>query len=245
MRKSFLLPLALGLCLLYGCGGPHTGKLSREDLPDVPVENIVAINVESDKGNIHIVPSSGKIIQMEAEYAITAPERSRRTLIEQNVRVTTDNSDPSLLSIYSEPGQSLTLKEGEDVSVDLTIKVPDGIGSVVVQSGSGDILVEKMDCAFSIISNNGSVTVKKSSFSGKSSITSLVGDIDVQLNNIAAAEEIRLSSDVGNIKFKIPRSSSYNLVMEELGQQGIPFKNKDEKTKINLSTKVGSIDFKK
>lgn len=242
MRK--LLPLLIVfLLLLGGCSDNGKGKL---DPTDIPIENIVSVYIESSQGDIRIEPGGDKTIRIEPTYTITAETKERRELIANNISVSTDTSNPSILTILSRVGSAVTLEEGESAQIDLTVKIPDSIGSVAIQSGEGDITVNKIENReFSIVNQSGNVEVKNTSFSGKSNISNVMGDVKVNLKSIERAQEIRITTDYGDIKLNVPKRADYTVTVEELSQQGSTWKNKNGTTIINLATKVGKIQFQK
>ena len=245
-RLHVLFPVLVAVLFLGGCGE----KGNQLEKTNIPMESIVAVYVESDEGRVEIRPGKGKTIQIEASYQITAGTKDRREQIAgyggENILVTTDTSNPSVLTVLSRLSSDVTLRDGESVQIHLCVLVPEGIGSVAIQSGSADITIEDMfGCAYSIVNNAGSITVKDSSITGKSSFTNIVGDVEMKLKKIDAAEEIRVSTDVGDIRFNCPKSTPYTATIEELSQRGYTLTNKTGGPQISLSTKVGSIRFQK
>lgn len=236
-----LLPGLLAAICLAGCSGGE-GKLKPVK---VPIEEIVAVNIESECGSIKIEPGSDKAFEIEASYEVSSPDRSRREVIEDHLSVRTDISEGSLLNIYSGLSGGVSLRDDENADISLTVKVPPGIGTVVVQQKQGDIHIKGMGCAFSIVNENGSVTVRDSAFTRRSTITNVIGDVQIRLKNIDKAEEIRVSTDVGNIKLNVPKRASYTVTKTELSQKGETWKNEGGKTIIQLSTKVGKVEFQK
>ena len=247
MRRLFkCLPFLFAALMLGGCGD---GGVELEKT-NIPMESIVSVYVESAQGSIQVGPGKGKTIQIEASYTITAGSKDRRDQIAgyggENILVTTDTSNPSVLAILSRLSSDVTLRDGEEVSIDLRILVPEGIGSVAIQSDSADIAIADMfGCAYSIVNNAGSISVKDSAITGKSSFTNIVGDVEMKLKKVDAAEEIRVSTDVGDIRFNCPKSTPYTATIEELSQRGYTLTNKTGGPQISLSTKVGSIRFQK
>ncbi|MCI8622919.1 MAG: DUF4097 domain-containing protein [Provencibacterium sp.] len=247
MRKGLLfLPVLLAVFLLTGCGNAG-GELEKTNIPQ---ESIVSVYVESEEGSIQIEPGKGKTIQIEASYAIEAGTKDRREQIAgyggENILVTTDTSNPSVLTVLSRLSSDVTLRDGESVQIHLRILVPEGIGSVAIQSDSADITIANMfGCAYSIVNNSGSITVKDSTITGKSSFTNIVGDVEMKLKKVDTAEEIRVSTDVGDIRFNCPKRTPYTATIEELSQRGYTLTNKTGGPQISLSTKVGSIKFQK
>lgn len=244
MRIRLFLGLTAAL-LLFSFSACSSGYKKELSLPDVPLENIVAVSVESNIGNILFEPGSGSFVKIKPTVMISAGERERRRAIEESVLVTTDTSDPSLLTIISRVGNAVTLKESESVTIDLVVQIPAEVKRIVVQSGTGDISFDKVNCAVSVVNNSGSVNVTNSVFTGKSSITNVVGDVSVKLKGIDAAQEITVGVDVGDISFNVPKRSSYTVTVEELSNKGDTWKNKDGTTRLLLSTKVGKISFQK
>ena len=247
MRRRLLFSfVVLAVLVFCGCGEKGT----QLEKTNIPMENIVSVYVESEEGSVEIRPGKGKTIQIEASYMITAGNKDRREQIAgyggENILVTTDTSNPSVLTILSRLSSDVTLRDGENVQINLRVLVPEGIGSVAIQSDSADIAIEDMfGCAYSIVNNAGSIRVKDSVITGKSSFTNIVGDVEMKLKRIDAAEEIRVSTDVGDIRFNCPRSTPYTATIEELSQRGYTLTNKTGGPQISLSTKVGSIRFQK
>ena len=247
LRRRLLLGFALAAALfLNGCGEKGT----QMEKTNIPMESIVSVYVESEEGGIEIKPGKGKTIQIEASYEIAAGSRDRREQIAgyggENILVTTDTSNPSVLTILSRLSSDVTLRDGESVQIHLCVLVPEGIGSVAIQSGNADIVIEDMfSCAYSIVNNAGSIQVKDSVITGKSSFTNIVGDVEMKLKKIDTAEEIRVSTDVGDIRFNCPKSTPYTATIEELSQRGYTLTNKTGGPQLSLSTKVGSIRFQK
>lgn len=247
MRRFWkCLPILLAILVLGGCGDDGI-ELEKTN---IPMESIVSVYVESDEGSIHIGPGKGKTIQIEGSYTVTAGSKERREQIAgyggENILVTTDTSNQSVLTILSRLSSDVTLRDGESVAIDLKVLVPEGIGSVAIQADNADISIEDMfGCAYSIVNNAGSIVVKDSSITGKSSFTNIVGDVQMKLKKIDAAQEIRVSTDVGDIQFNCPKSTPYTATIEELSQRGYTLTNKTGGPQISLSTKVGSIRFQK
>lgn len=233
--------LLTAVFLLVGCQNNTEKKL---ELPLVPIAEIVAINVESHMGDITI-RQGGSEIKIKASYQVQADDRERRKILEDSVLLTTDTGDPSLLTVFSRVADSVTLREGEQVLINLDIEVPAAVKSLVVQSGTGSVFIEKMTCAVSVVNNSGNVTVKDSVFTGKSKISNVIGDVSVTLKSIENAQEIAIAVDVGDVSLNVPKRASYTVTVEELSNRGDTWTNKDGKTKLALSTKVGKVSFQK
>lgn len=244
MKKRLLLWLmGICLCLTSGCTGAD-GKLK---LDDIPRENIVAVNIVSASGDVTVKQGGGEEVRLSAEYFVRAQDGDRRRLIRENLLVTSEVDENGLLTIYSRLGDAVTLGAGgrdEEYEIDLTVQIPKGFGSVVVQSQKGDISLDGLrGVELLLLGNNGDISVRDTSVAGTSSITGMLGDIDVRLRSIEDAEQITVSADLGDLSVKVPGSASYTVTVQELSRPATTWKNKDGKTQLFLSASVGTVNF--
>lgn len=246
MRKCLYIMLA-ALMLLPGCGKEAEGKKPSES---ITIGSIVSVNIISDIGEVTVSGASGPDITIEAAYRIEAPTKERRSLIEESVLVTNDTTDPSVLTVLSRVNENTMLAENEKAIIDLTVRVPKGIGSVVIQASTGNVLVDGIKGCQSIITcQEGDITVKNTELIGSSSITNMVGDISVNLKSISKADDIKVYTDMGAIRFNCPQTSVYTVTVEENSQPGSTWlsrkQNKAGGTKLHLAAKIGSVKFQK
>lgn len=246
LRKVLLLTSLFILMagVLTACGKEGVGKLQSESYPR---DNIVSVNIVSETGDITVTQSSSDTIRLEASYVINAKTRDRRELLLESISVHADSAaDPSILSVYSSLSDTVTLAEDESVHVNLLVDIPQKMGSVIIQSKKGNILLDGLrGLETSLVGNEGGITLKNCSLMGSNHIINVIGDIEIRLKSIDNTDELRVSTDVGNVKVNVPQSASYEATIEQLSQKGLHDKNKDGRTKIHLTSKVGNVKFQK
>lgn len=248
MRTGRQIFWGMLLCVLFcaGCGSGADGSLPGQSIPR---ENIVAVNVVSESGDVHISRGRGDTVKFTAKYRVDAQDAGRRKLIEQNLIVANSVDENGLLTLYSHLGSGATLGAGgqdESYRIDLEVQVPDGMGSIVVQSQQGDISLEGLRGAeILLVGNTGSITVRDTSIAGTSSVTAMLGDIDMRLKSIEDADRLTVSADLGDLRLNVPKSASYTVTIQELSQPATTWKNRGGEAQLFLSAKVGSVRFQK
>jgi len=248
MRTGWRLLLGTLVCALFcaGCGGGADGSLPAQSIPK---EGVVAVNVVSENGDVQISRTRGDEVKVKAKYRVDAQNAERRRLIEKNLVIENSVDENGLLTLYSHLGSGATIGvagEEEDYRIDLEVQVPDGMGSVVVQSQEGDISLDGLrGVELLLVGNTGSITVRDVSIAGTSSVTAMLGDIDMRLKSIEDAERLTVSADLGDLRLNVPKNASYTVTIQELSQPATTWKNRGGETQLSLSAKVGSVRFQK
>lgn len=233
-------------------------KAERKESHTINGEDIHTLNIKSSVGNINISThnSNDAIIDLNIAAHTGSKEKSQELVEEFSYSVEEGLQEIKIDTSFQE------LKfDDHNVSTDLLIKVPSTIENIVVslnvgdvqinningkyeiQNNVGDIEIENSKASYRIKTNVGEIKVSDALAFGSSEFITNTGDITVNFNDISDADNIDVSTDVGDVDFKVPNNSGYEATVNEfMEKERIEIQN-DKHTKIKVRTGVGSIDF--
>lgn len=124
------------------------------------------------------------------------------------------------------------------------IKLADIKGNLKISSNVGEIRFENTDASYKATSDVGEIYLYKCIMRGESEFNTNTGEISISASDISNAKKISAEAKVGDIKVELPETSDYKAEIHEFMEKERTEVHGDGKTKIELTTHVGNINFK-
>lgn len=234
-------------------------KVKKVESHTISTSDLNKLIIKSAVGNINITSheSSDTLIDVKLESKANNVEDSKKLIEDFTYTI-----EEKFKSINIDTSKNINNSELSNIiQVTLDIKIPETIESIVINTNIGDITINNVRGQVEIVSNVGEVNINNSSASydlkvdvgdinldnciSLNSSTFLVntGDINLNFSDIYKSKVIKANVIVGDINMTLPKDSSYETVINEFMMKEIVKINDDGKTKVELITDVGSIDF--
>ncbi|OKP99335.1 hypothetical protein [Paenibacillus sp. P46E] len=193
-----------------------------------------ALILENSVGEVKITSGNSDFITVKATV-VTHPglnqEAEREILESAEVTVQTDGNELKVLThAMNEPKKDLWTwaqkKYGSsDFSINYEIEVPSTMNEYRISNNVGAIRLNGLNGTFHIDSNVGAIVLEAVQFSGKSTVKSNTGSIELDIRSMETESSLKASSDIGQITGSESKKKEIN--------GGGPI--------ISLSTQIGSI----
>lgn len=103
-------------------------------------------------------------------------------------------------------------------SLDYIVEIPDSVEKYKITNNVGEIRLRDLHGTYQIVSNVGNVNISGARFTGKSTIESNTGSIQLDIAEMAAGSSLKAKTDVGSLNAVLSKSLQCNLVTKsELG----------------------------
>lgn len=190
---------------------------SRSDLSkSIFAEDIVTINVSTDRGDIQIAPYDGDEIrvQLQGKSEETKSKNFRLTMKEKNNEVTIKAKEKSRLFSFGKSPLGYTIlvelpsKQYEKLQVESNVahiqidsiqanesQVTTNVGNIVVSGGGGVIHAE---------TKTGNITIKLQNIMNNIAAKSQVGNIIVKTKEEPLVLQTELNNSIGTITINLP-----------------------------------------
>lgn len=235
-------------------------KAERQESHTINAENLNTFNIKSSVGDINIKTheSNDAIINLNISAHSSSKDKSQELVDEFNYSVEENFNSIDIDTTFKDKDKIL---EDKNVSTDLIISVPTNIENIIISLNVGDVYIKNVNGKFEVSNNVGEISIENSnaSYDIKTNVGEIIlsesvaiersefvtntGDIRLSFSDIKDAESIKAVTDVGDIEITIPDDSSYEAEINEFMEKERTESNKDRRTKIEIKTGVGSIDF--
>lgn len=233
-------------------------KAKRQESHTINAENLSMLDIKSSVGKININShdSNDAIVNIDITAQSNSKDKAQKLVDEFVYTVNEESKSIAVDTSYND----ISLK-GENISTDLFITVPKHIESITISLNVGDIDIKNINGIYEVKNNVGEITIENSKASynikndvgdidlinvsavNDSSFKANTGEIKMYFDDIKDANTIEAETGVGDIDISLPDDSSYKAVINEFMEKERIERNKDEKTKIIITTGVGEVDF--
>jgi putative adhesin len=180
--------------------------------------------VNNRKGTVHISGSDSSQVVISVWKRFSGPDKAKKSWLNETVvNFTTDSMRPKVEVSYPDHDCDNDACEGRDVSeVELTIRVPHQInlelvgrkpdiavssieGNISIESHKSPILIESTKGAIHIVSHKNDVKLKNVSIVGKLDLNIENGSAEIEARTLG--DETNLETTKGNITIHIPKDT--------------------------------------
>lgn len=273
MKKLLTLCSVLSVISLSSCSVNIHGvnndvtlnSLKDGETQTVDLKGIEEIEMDIAVGdcNINVDSDEKAVINADFSYTGVNDSKARKNLENIELKCKTKGNKIHIGFIDSETGKEI--RDGEklaDISTDIEITIPDSLKIFDISTDVGDIEINGFSGAFDISSDVGNVTAENLIITGKSELSTNVGDIYCTAESIEKAN-LELQADMGNIDFSLGKAEKSEIDIEaDLGDITVDTQGKnykeisgknpsqkrelklDDNCKIELKTGLGDIKIK-
>lgn len=224
MKKlaCFIIVIVLSVVMLTGCryfDSFEEVRINNAISDDISIEGskLDKLEINNGVGDIMVSKGSGEDIEIHYDKKIKYTHEDVEKVAEA-ILVDTEVSGGKLkVEVRSADANTQDLWKwlsdkfkGVNVSVDLTIKVPENMEDFEVNNGVGNVTIEDIDASIEVTSGVGDVTLRDVAMCGGCKINNGTGDINIE----ASADELsRLSTltGVGNIMLMLPEDTKLSI----------------------------------
>lgn len=233
-------------------------EANRQESHTINSGSLNTLNINSSVGDIKIDTheSSDALIGVNIIAKSGSKEKSEQ-LVEDFSYTVEENLD----SIDIDTTYKDKALEDYNISTELSITVPKNITNIIISLNVGNVHIKNINGKFEIDDNVGNIIVENSqgSYNLKTNVGEInlyssaadeisefitnTGDMKLSFNDISNADSIKTVTDVGDIDITVPDNSSYEAVINEFMEKERTESNGDKRTKFEIKTGVGSINF--
>ncbi|OPX42224.1 hypothetical protein CLHUN_38740 [Ruminiclostridium hungatei] len=192
------------------------------------------LKVKTNAGNVEIRKNDGSGIAINADKKVRGTSAEAKKTILENMIISLEQSGDKLEVVVK-------TKDGEDfwdwqkenyktyqITINYTIKVPEGIKSLNISTGAGNVNMEslaekvktstgagnidinEMNAQFDLSTGAGNIDIDNSSAKGDCKLSIGAGNVDFE-GNIDAVDEFDASTGMGNLDFNVPEETKMTL----------------------------------
>lgn len=239
-------------------------EASKEFVESVNRENAEKLVLNNNAGNIKVKKSENSQIKVEADKKVRGASQNDKNTVLENMNIAIER-DGTVLRIVAETNNKRDfwdwLKDefkAFQVTIDYTISLPEGITTIEITTGAGNIDVDDLSAELKLDTGAGNIDIDKVIGLGSNDLSTGAGNISFD-GNIDDIESFKASTGAGNIDFEIPEDSRMSLKANSgIGVLTGSFIKKDSNIKLSfdgdingggpkveLSSGVGNIDVDK
>ena len=233
-------------------------KAEKEGTHTLDGVNSTELIVKGEVGNIDVATHDSNVVLIKTTITAKSNTKERAEELIKNFSYSVEGKGKTV-SIDT-TGYEVKL-DNDQISVDISIKIPSTIDTISITSNVGDININDINGEINALSNVGDIIIKNSNalydittdvgdikiensvFTGKSDFYLNVGDIDITAVDITEAKSISIENKVGDIKLSLPINADYEANINEFMKEPRVALNGNGNTNIKLITNVGSIEI--
>ncbi|WP_339218327.1 hypothetical protein [Paenibacillus sp. FSL H8-0332] len=234
----------------------NSNGISREFSTSLPVDSASVLKLDNAVGEVVVVPASGDKIEVKA--TVIVHEQTGHKLVAgvldhaevsiehkgDALTVTTHSADSPKKSLWDwaqkEYGDS-------NFSINYVIELPDTVSRFEVENNVGAVKLRGLKGTFDIVSNVGSIVLQDTTFTGKSSVESNTGSIELGVAGMNQGSSLKAKSDIGRISADLSASTECTVkARSELGHISGANNGKSKDYNgggplVSLTTQIGAI----
>lgn len=219
--------LVAAVPFVAGCRATWVDKVSiGEARGGIDVAGVSRLNVATNVGDVHVRRGSvdGATVTATVRVSRDLQERFPTADLVRDVRIERDGDTLRVANAHL--GES----DAEDWHVALEIEVPyeldveckvgvgdvhvDGVvKGVTIEAGVGDVTVDGLDGALAVDVGTGNARIRAASLDG-GSVTTGVGNIDVEVSGSGPTGELRCESGTGGVSLALPAGVAADVTAE-------------------------------
>lgn len=229
--------------------------ISREFSTSLPAGSASEFKLDNVLGEISLVPASGDEIVVKA--TVVVHERSSNDAASEvldHAEVSIEHKSGVLtVSAHGEDSPKKNLWDWSqkeyghsDFSINYVVELPNTVNHVEINNNVGSTQLRGLQGTFDIVSNVGSIILQDTVFTGKSSIKSNTGSIELGISGMDSGSSLKAESDIGKISADLASSVQCTVVAEsELGHIAGAAGGKQDYNGggplVSLTTQIGAI----
>ncbi|MGN7760420.1 hypothetical protein [Paenibacillus sp. 22594] len=233
----------------------NAGSLSKELNTAKKADSASALVLENSVGEVKITSGNSDSITVKATVVAHSglnQETERKILGSAEVTVQADGNELKVSThAKSEPKKDLWTwaqkKYGfADFSINYEIEIPATMDEYHISNNVGAIRLHGLKGTFHIDSNVGAIVLEAVQFSGKSTVESNTGSIELDIRGMKSESSLKVRSDIGKITADL--SSGLKCTVSTKSELGQITGNGSARKEMNgggplisLSTQIGSI----
>jgi hypothetical protein len=232
--------------------------ISREFSTSLPAGSASVLKLDNALGEISVVPAAGDEIVVKATVIVhNRPTSEAASGVLDHAEVSIEHKGDALtVSTHGEDSPKKNLWDWSqkeyghsDFSINYVIELPATVGRVEINNNVGTIQLRGLQGTFDIGSNVGSVVLQDTVFSGKSTVQSNTGSIELGISGMDNGSSLKATSDIGKITVELADSVQCTVeAKSELGHIAGAESGKQQKyggggPLVSLTTQIGAISI--
>ncbi len=196
--------------------GATGSEASKEFTTSVDRENAEKLVLDNNSGNIKIKKSENSQIKIEADKKVRGASQSDKNIVLENMNIALERDGKDIKIVVETKDRRDFwdwLKEDYkafQVTINYTILIPEGITSVDVNTGAGNVDVKDLSAELKIDTGAGNIDIDRFIGIGSNELSTGAGNISFD-GNVYDIESFKASTGAGNIAFEVPEDSRMSL----------------------------------
>ncbi|WP_405114189.1 hypothetical protein MHH28_09290 [Paenibacillus sp. FSL K6-1217] len=234
----------------------NTTGISREFSTSLPIASASVLKLDNAVGEVTVAPASGDEITVQA--TVIVHEQTGHKLVSgvlDHAEVSIEHTGDSLIvSTHGEGNSKRDLWEwaqheygDSNFSINYVIGIPDTVDRFKIDNNVGTVQLRGLEGTFEINSNVGSIILQDAVFTGKSSVESNTGSIELGVSGMNQGSSLKAKSDIGRISADLSASTECTVkARSELGHISGADNGKSKDYNgggplMSLTTQIGAI----
>ncbi|NQX46147.1 hypothetical protein HQN87_12480 [Paenibacillus tritici] len=182
--------------------------ISREFSTSLPADSASLLKLDNALGEVVVMPASGDEIAVKATVIVhEQPGHKLVSGVLDHAEVSIEHKgDALIVSTHSTDNTKKSLwdwaqkKYGDsNFSINYVIELPDTVGKFEIDNNVGTVQIRGLEGTFDINSNVGSIILQDSVITGKSSVESNTGSIELAISGMDKGSSLKAKSNIGTI----------------------------------------------
>ncbi|MEK5031672.1 hypothetical protein MKY96_09520 [Paenibacillus sp. FSL R7-0302] len=237
----------------------NSNGISREFSTSLPIASASVLKLDNAVGEVAVAPASGDEITVQA--TVIVHEQTGHKLISgvlDHTEISIEHKgDALIVSAHGEGNSKRNLWEwaqheygDSNFSINYVIGIPETVDRFEIDNNVGTVQLRGLEGTFEINSNVGSIILQDTVFTGKSSVQSNTGSIELGVSSMTKGSSLKAKSDIGRISADLSASTACTVkASSELGHisgadNGTPKDYNGGGPLVSLTTQIGAISVK-
>ncbi|NLV36616.1 MAG: DUF4097 domain-containing protein [Clostridiaceae bacterium] len=224
MKKLACITIVIVLSVFMLAGCRHFDsfeevKMNNAISDDISIEGskLDKLEINNGVGDIRVSKGTGEYIEIHYDKKIKYTNEDVEKVAEAILVDTKVSGGKLKVEVRSADANTQDLWKwlsdkfkGVNVSVDLTIKVPENMEDFEVTNGVGNVIIEDVDASIKVTSGVGNVTLRDIAMRDDCKINNGTGDINIEAS-ADELSELKAMTGVGNIKVMLPEDTKLSI----------------------------------
>ena len=224
MKKLACITIVIVLSVFMLAGCRHFDsfeevKMNNAISDDISIEGskLDKLEINNGVGDIRVSKGTGEDIEIHYDKKIKYTNEDVEKVAEAILVDTKVSGGKLKVEVRSADANTQDLWKwlsdkfkGVNVSVDLTIKVPENMEDFEVTNGVGNVIIEDVDASIKVTSGVGNVTLRDIAMRDDCKINNGTGDINIEAS-ADELSELKAMTGVGNIKVMLPEDTKLSI----------------------------------
>ncbi len=223
LKAVSLICIIITLIVSLGGCSVFSGEYTKKEKLTLNSSGCIELQIMNRVGSIEIKQASNDILSIEAVKKVKCKDKSLENSIMENIKIRVyKEGSKAMLKAVTASDETVDLWDWKDgnlqdtnISVSYIVHVPKNIKLYNVNSEIGGIDISGAQAVLYLKTDIGKIKLSNVAIEGDSSIVTGNGSLDINLSNIINAQKIDLSTDIGSIDIKLPKSFVYRTSSNE------------------------------